>query len=133
MLKEVAVYSTSLSPALTYGAHKKEYKEIYFLGDNSGIFFQVIIPLVNIDKLNNALGKKGHEARRLERTLTKDYKNSIVDRRFNPLAAKITGYKGKRLSDFIQDNRPTYEMVINATDYDIVQYIKRKLPGGKKK
>jgi hypothetical protein len=131
MLKEVTVYSTSISPASTYEADKKEYKEIYFLGDNKGVFFSG--SLVNIDKLNNALGKKGDDARRLEHTLTKDYKNGIVDKRFNPLAIWITGYKGKRLSDFIQDNRPSYEMVINATDYDIVQYIKRKLAGDKKK
>lgn len=131
MLKQVTVYSTSVSPASTYETNKKEYKEIYFLGDNKGIFFSG--SLVNIDKLNNAMGKKGHDARLLQHTLTKDYKSGMVDKRFNPLAARITGYKGTRLSDFIQDNRPSYEMVVNATDYDIVQYIKTKLSGSKHK
>jgi hypothetical protein len=131
VLKEVLINGTAITPASTYEANKKEYKEIYFLGDNKGIFFSG--SLVNIDKLNNALGKKGHEARRLQHTLTKDYKNSIVDKRFNLLAARITGYKGKILSDWIMENRPSYEMVIKATDYDLVQYIKGKLSGDKRK
>jgi hypothetical protein len=131
VLKEVVINGTAITPASTYEANKKEYKKIYFLGDNSGIFFSG--SLVNIDKLNNALGKKGHEARRLQHTLTKDYKNSVVDKRFNLLAARITGYKGKTLSDWIMENRPSYEMVIKATDYDLVQYIKGKLSGDKKK
>jgi hypothetical protein len=131
VLKEVIINGTAITPASTYEANKKEYKQIYFWGDNSGIFFSG--SLVNIDKLNNALGKKGHDARRLQHTLTKDYKNSVVDKRFNPLAARITGYKGKPLSDWIIENRPSYEMVIKATDYDLVQYIKVKLSGDKKK
>jgi len=131
MIKEVVINSTTITPESAYAANKKEYKEIYFLGDNKGIFFSDA--LVNIDKLNNALGKKGHEARTLQRTLTTDYKNSVIDKQFNPLAARITGYKGKQLSDFIADNRPPYEMAIKATDYDLVQYIKKKLVGDKKK
>jgi hypothetical protein len=103
MLKEVRINSTPISPAAVYDQNKKDYKQIYFNGDKSGIFLAG--SLVNIDKLNNALGKKGHDARRLQHTLTTDYKNSVVDRPFNSLAASITGYKGKRLSDFIQNNR----------------------------
>jgi hypothetical protein len=131
ILKEVVINSTSISPASIYEANKKEYKEIYFLGDNKGIF--LTDALVNIDKLNNALGKKGHQARRLEHKLTTDYKNSVVDKRFNPIAARITGYKGKRLSDFIMDNRPPYETVVNATGYDLTQYVKKRVTEEKNK
>lgn len=131
LLKEVVVISTSISPESAYEANKKDYNEIYFLGDKSHIFLSG--SLVNIDKLNNALGKKGHQARRMQRNLTADYKNSVIDKRFNPLAARITGYKDKLLSDFILDNRPTYEMAVKATDYDISQYIKRKLAEKRKR
>jgi len=130
MMKEVVISSTAITPESTYENNKKDLKEIYFLGDNKGIF--LTDALVNIDKLNNALGKKGHQARRLERKLTTDYKNSVVDKRFNPIVTRITGYKGKRLSDFIMENRPSYEIVVNASDYDLTQYVKKKL-GEKKK
>lgn len=135
MLKEVVINGTAISPASAYEANKKEYKDIYWKGDKShmvalGPGISGVAGLgvsVDIDKLYSAGSKQGKDARRLEHRLTKDYKNSIVDKRFNPLAVRITGYKGKRLSDFIQDNRPSYEMIINASDYDIVQYIKKKL------
>jgi hypothetical protein len=140
MLKEVVVNATPLSPESIYAANKKEYKLIYFFGDKSHVITPLMIPGtsmglgigVNIDKLNNALGKRGHDARQLQRNLTTDYKNSVIDKRFNPIAARITGYQGKRLSDFIMDNRPSYDFIANATDYDITQYIKRKLSMPKK-
>lgn len=124
-LNEVVVKSTFISPLEIYENNKKDYKLIYFNGDNKGIFFSG--SLVNIDKLNNALGKKGIEARQLQHELTKDYKNRIVDSKFNPIAANVTGYKGKQLDDFISANRPSYETIINFTDYDIIQYVRKKL------
>jgi len=132
MLKEVVVNGTAITPASVYDQNKKDYKDIYFKGDKSnmigtsvGLGFGVNL---NIDKLYSALSKQGKDARRMQRTLTSDYRNSVVDKRFNPIAARISGYRGKQLSDFIKDNRPAYEMVIKATDYDLVQYIRKKLP-----
>jgi hypothetical protein len=134
LLKEVVINSTPISPESAYEANKKDYKDIYVKGDKSKIILpgSIFIGMgigvsLNINKLYNALSKQGKDARSLQHTLTKDYKNSIIDKRFNPLAARITGYKDKLLSDFIQDNRPTYEIIKNATDYDITQYIKSKL------
>lgn len=140
LLKEVVINATAISPESVYAANKKEYRLIYFYGDKS----HVITPLMiqgtsmglgigfNIDKLNNALGKRGHDARRLQRNLATDYKNSVIDKRFNPICASISGYQGKRLTDFITDNRPTYDLIANASDYDITQYIKSKLSVHKK-
>jgi len=128
VLDEVIIKASPNSPEARYEANKKDYKQIYFLGDKSRIFLSG--SLVNIDRLNNALGKKGHEARSLQRNLTADYQNSVVDKRFNHLAAATTGYTGKQLEDFIMDNRPSYDMVIKLSDYDIVRYIKAKLKTG---
>jgi len=136
MLKTVVVSSTRFSPESTYEQNKKDYKSIYFKGDKSNMIF---IPLglpgllsagiaLNIDKLYSALSKEGKDARWLQTHLTRDYKDSVVDKRFNPLAAQVTGYKDKKLKDFIMDNRPSYEMVSRSSDYDLVQYIKKKLP-----
>jgi hypothetical protein len=131
VLNEVVIKAAPNSPQATYEANKKAYKQIYFLGDNSHIFFSG--SLVNIDRLNNALGKKGHEARKLQRNLTADYENNVVDARFNHLAASITGYTGQQLDDFIMNNRPAYDMVIKSSDYDLIQYIKIKMKQVKKK
>jgi hypothetical protein len=129
-LKEVEINGTVSSPAAVYQANKKYYKLIYFWGDNKGIFLSG--SLVNIDKLNNALGRRGHQARRLQRTFTTDYKNSIIDQRFNPLAARITGYKGSQLEEFIDNNRPTYDTLVKLSDYDIIKYIRKKMAETKK-
>ena len=131
MLKEVVINGKAVTPASTYEENKKEYKDIYVKGDKSHIV-SVSVGLtpgiaINIDKVYNALSKQGKDARKMQRTLTKDYKNSIVDKRFNPIAAKITGYKGEQLNDFVLNNRPSYEMVIKASDYDIARYIKAKM------
>lgn len=131
LLKEVVINAKTITPATTYEANKKEYKDIYFKGDKSHIIeAEAGWPpgiAINVDKVYNALSKQGKDARRMQRTLAKDYKNSIVDKRFNPLAAKVTGFKGKPLNDFIANNRPTYEIVSKSTDYDLTEYIKGKL------
>jgi hypothetical protein len=129
-LKEVVINGNAPSPTTLYKANRKYYKLIYFWGDNKGIFLSG--SLVNIDKLNNALGKRGRQSRQLQRTFTNDYKNDVVDQRFNPLAARVTGYKGRRLEDFIENNRPTYEMIVKSSDYDIIKYIRKKMAETKK-
>jgi hypothetical protein len=139
LLKEVTINSTAITPESVYEANKKDYKDIYWKGDKSHIFFANMDPYsgagvgVNIDKIYNALSKEGRDARQLQRNLVKDYKNSVVDRRFNQLAARVTGYTGKRLEDFITDNRPNYDTMIKSSDYDLIQYIKRKMPKIKRK
>ena len=140
MLKEVDINAPAISPGSVYEANKKEYKMIYFYGDKSHVITPLMLPGtsmglgigINIDKLNNALGKRGHDARRLQRNLTTDYKNSVIDKHFNPIATSVTGYMGKRLNDFIMENRPSYNFIAHATDYDITQYVKRKLSIHKK-
>jgi CarboxypepD_reg-like domain len=134
VLREVVIKDSVLSPLKVYNNNKVEYKDIYWKGDKSHIFS--IAPgigldvgiTINIDKLYNALSKEGKDARRLQRELTSDYKNSVVDERFNKtLVAEVTGFKGDELSDFIVKYRPTYEFASKASKYDIIQYIKAKL------
>lgn len=134
MLREVIIKDTALSPLEKYNQNKKEYKDIYWKGDESKM---ISIPLIigqgiglnlSIDKLYNALSKQGKDARRLQRTLTKDYKNSVVDQHFNRrLVGRITGYQGKKLDDFIVKYRPSYGFVSKASQYDIILYIKKEL------
>jgi hypothetical protein len=136
VLQEVVVKDTLSDPLKIYNQNRKDYKDIYWKGDDSHIFS---VPLVlgpelginlNIDKLYSALSKQGKDARRLQHTLTSDYRNSVVDQRFNKtLVSRITGYKGDKLDDFIAKYRPSYAFIVKASTYDIIQYIKLKQAG----
>ncbi|WP_419789060.1 hypothetical protein HDF18_20985 [Mucilaginibacter sp. X5P1] len=135
MLKEVVVNDTLSNPLKVYDQNKKEYSDIYWKGDKSKMVSVSVgmMPGVglNIDKLYSALSKQGHDARRLQRDFVQDYRTSIVDQRFNKtMVSKVTGYKGQKLDDFIVKYKPSYDYVIKATDYDLVQYIKRKMATG---
>jgi hypothetical protein len=128
MLKEVVINSTSITAEETYAENKKDYKEIYRIGDKSNI-----IGPDNIDKIWSAVSKEGNDARKLQRRLTTDYKSSLVNRRFTKtLVARITGYKDIVLDNFMIKYRPTFEMIPKATDYDLIRYIKKKLAEDKR-
>ncbi|SDT58569.1 hypothetical protein SAMN05216490_4173 [Mucilaginibacter mallensis] len=132
MLKEVVVNDTLSNPLKVYDQNKKEYSDIYWKGDKSKMVSVSVGTMpgvgLNIDKLYSALSKQGHDARRLQRDFAQDYRTSIVDQRFNKtMVSKVTGYKGQKLDDFIVKYKPSYDYVIKATDYDLVQYIKRKM------
>lgn len=133
MLKEVDINSTLLTPEKILTENKTAYKEIYRKGDKSNMV--VITPLgvgVVIDKVWSAVSKEGADARRLQRTFNADYENSIIDKRFTKkLVTEITGYNGDRLFDFMSRYRPSYKMVKNATDYELIQYIKRCITANK--
>jgi len=125
MLKEVTVNATALTPAKKLEENKKDYHEIYRIGDKS----HMIVGLgINVDKLWSAISREGNNARKLQRRFNTDYKSSIVDRRFNKaLVGHITGYKGERLANFMDKCRPSFETVKKDTDYELIQYIKKKM------
>ncbi|SDD48606.1 CarboxypepD_reg-like domain-containing protein [Mucilaginibacter pineti] len=133
LLNEVVIRDNPINPLKKFRRNQEEYKQIYRIGDNKNIvsvfggagFGGVGI---SIDKLYSALSREGKNARRLQRALVTDYKADIVDARFTKsLVTKITGYTGERLDIFMIDNRPTYEFVKNAPDYDLIKYIRQKL------
>lgn len=135
MLKEVDIHSTVLTPEKILTENKAAYKEIYRKGDKSNAI--VITPLgvgVVIDKVWSAVSKEGADARRLQRTFIADYENSVIDKHFTKaLVNKVTGYTGERLFNFMSKYRPEYKVVKNATDYELIQYIKKCLKGDKLK
>jgi len=135
ILNNVFVRSTRLSPLERYRRNQEDYKQIYRIGNMSNIISlngnsnHAGIGL-NIDALYSALSVQGRNARKLQRTLTSDYYDSVVDSRFTTsLVSQVTGYQGEQLDDFIVNNRPSYEFINNASDYDIIQYIKRRMNG----
>lgn len=132
VLREVVIKGSKISPLEKYNENKKEYKDIYWKGDKSKIIEieAGTVPgiKINIDKLYSALSKQGKDARRLQKNLTQDYQNDVVDQHFSKsLVGNITGYKGEQLDDFIIKYRPSYEFVLKSSEYDIIQYIKKEL------
>jgi len=129
MLQEVVVSGTALSPAKKLEDNKKDYRAIYRIGDKKNI-----IGPDNIDKIWSALSREGNNARRLQRNFNTDYQNSIIDRRFTKkLVNGTTGYRGKQLDDFMIKYRPSFKMVENANDYELVEYVKKRFVDDKKK
>jgi hypothetical protein len=62
-----------------------------------------------------------------------DYKSNVVNRRFTKnLVARITGYKGTILDNFMIKYRPAFEMIQKATDYGLIRYIKKKMAEDKR-
>ena len=131
-LHEVTIKAVQISPLDIYEKNKKEYKDIYWKGDYSHMFgieggLGAGVS-INIDKLYNLLSKQGKDARRMQRTLTRDYHDDVMDRRFSGhLVGGITGYVGSKLDTFMMKYRPSYDFIVKATDYDVILYIKDKL------
>lgn len=135
LLGEVNISSNRLSPLAQFRKNQEDYKQIYRIGDNTHVFsasgdYRRIGVGLNIDALYSNFSKQGKDARRLQKVFVKDYYNDIVDTRFTKnLVNRITGYQGKQLDDFMADNRPSYEFIQSATDYDIIQFIQRRTRG----
>lgn len=135
-LGEVIIKGNKLSPLEQFKKNKEDYKQIYRIGDNSHLFsagggYGHIGVGLSVDALYSTFSKEGKDARRLQRILINDYHSSLVDSRFTKnLVSRITGwYQGKQLDDFMTDNRPTYEFIQTATDYDLIEYIRRRTKG----
>jgi hypothetical protein len=131
MLKEVFIKS-KVSPLEKFKKNQSDYKQIYRIGDDHNIIslgggYGSAGLAINIDALYSALSKQGRNARRLEKVLIRDYHSDIVDSRFTEsLVTKITGYEGGQLDSFMINNRPTYEFIKKASDYDLINYIQQK-------
>lgn len=130
VLNGVVIRGKYISPLDRYLKNREDYKQIYRIGDKSHMFYVGVGFGVNIDALYSALSMEGKNARRLQQTIVNDYHNSSVDSRFTKaLVAQVTGYEGQKLDNFIMDNRPSFEFIEKASDYELTTYIKHKMLG----
>ncbi|MDB5010599.1 MAG: hypothetical protein JWQ06_1388 [Mucilaginibacter sp.] len=126
-LKEVTIVDTALTPEKKLAETKREYNKIY-----GSLAYHDFLSLpssggagLSIDALYNAFSRSGRNARHLRNIIDRDYKQDVIDFRFNrSLVEKITGLKDKKLTDFMQKYRPGYFFVLNATDYEFIASIK---------
>ena len=125
-LRDVVIQQKRLSPQQQYEKNVKEFryqtqkgssKDLLSLG-NGGVG-------LGIDAIYNLLSRQGRNARHLQKILEKDYREDLIDYRFNAnLVRQILGIKDDELIDFMQQYRPTYQFVLDATDYSFNTFIR---------
>ena len=125
-LRDVIIQQKRLTPQQQYEKSVQEYryqtkkgssKDLLSLG-NGGVG-------LGIDAIYNLLSKQGRNARHLQKILEKDYREDLIDYRFNAnLVQKVLGIKEDEMLDFMQQYRPTYQFVLDADDYSFNMFIR---------
>ncbi|MGY4383424.1 hypothetical protein ACVWYN_000443 [Pedobacter sp. UYP24] len=125
-LQEVAINGRKLTPKEIYEKRLKDYK--YKLDRGSGKDLLNLGPGgvgLGIDAIYNLLSREGKNARHLQKILERDYKESLIDFRFNPNYVKtILQLNDSVTTDFMEQYRPTYDFVLSATDYAFVVFLR---------
>ncbi|MBD1363457.1 hypothetical protein IDJ77_06515 [Mucilaginibacter sp. ZT4R22] len=128
-LQQVTIRDSVLNPRRRYLATKGEFGKIYGSMGNQdllsigqgGIGF-------SIDALYNMFSRSGKNAEHLKEIIDRDYKQSVIDYRFNKsYVAGITFLKDPQLTDFMFKYRPSYYMVTTASEYEFVAYVRTSL------
>jgi hypothetical protein len=130
-LKEVVVKDSLGTPAEQLKAKMEEYSSAYSKGAVGDIF-----SLggsnggggagLSIDALYSLLSRQGKNARLLQKIIERDYRDAMINYRFTKtLINRVTGLNGAKLVDFKQQYKPGYYFILEANDYDLIQYIKR--------
>ncbi len=130
LLKEVIVRDSLNSPDKQREVNQKAYQDIYRKGNSSDIFSiggsnGMAGAGLSIDALYSLLSKEGKNARYLQQIIERDYREEMIDYRFTKkLVRGATGLAGEALEDFMQQYRPSYYFILDATDYSLLKYIK---------
>ena len=129
-LKEVTITDTLKSPKDKLKETQKTYKDAYTKGDVKDVF----TPGgsggsggagLSINALYNLLSRQGRNSRKLQEIIERDYREEMIKYRYTAnLVSGVTGLKGDNLGDFVQQYRPSYNFVIEANDYELIQFIR---------
>jgi hypothetical protein len=126
-LKQVTVHDTLQNPEKRLAATKRDYSKIY----GSLAYGDLLTSPANggaglsIDALWNSISKSGRNASHLREIIENDYKQNVIDYRFNrTFVGKITGLKDEKLTQFMQRYRPSYYLTATASDYEFIASIK---------
>jgi hypothetical protein len=81
---------------------------------------------LGIDALYSLLSRQGKNARQLQKIIERDYRDAIIEYRFTKtLINRVTGLNGAKLIDFKQQYKPGYYFILEANDYELIEYIKK--------
>lgn len=125
-LKEVNIYGKAKTPQELYKSKLEEFKYKLDRGSSKDLLNlgQRGVGL-GIDAIYNLLSREGKNARHLQQILEKDYKEQVIDYRYNPTYVKnLIDIKEENLQDFMTQYRPTYQFVLSASEYAFIQFVK---------
>ena len=129
-LKEVRIQDSLNNPREQLKETQKEYKGAYTKGDVKDVLTTgggngAGGAGLSINALYTLLSKEGRNARQLQKIIERDYHLAMIAYRYNAnLISDVTGLKGETLVDFMQQYRPGFNFVIQANDYQLIQFIK---------
>jgi len=130
-LQEVIVKDSIKTPNQQLQATKQEYNTAYSKG-NAGNLLTTGGSNggggagLSINALYSLLSKEGRNARLLQKIIERDYRDAMIEYRFTAsLINRVTGLSGNKLTDFKQQYKPGYYFIIEANDYELIEYIKR--------
>jgi hypothetical protein len=125
-LREVAITGSSITPRERYDKTLREYKYATELGSSKDLLNLSSRGVgLGIDAIYNLLSRRGRNARHLQAILERDYKQEIIDYRFNAnFVSKALRISGFELQDYMQQYRPSYEFVLAASDYEFIVLVR---------
>ncbi|HEY0898629.1 MAG TPA: hypothetical protein VGD90_04805 [Sphingobacteriaceae bacterium] len=129
-LKEVVVRDSAKTPAEQRKENQEEYEGAYRRGSTRDILTmgggnRLGGAGLGIDALYNLVSRSGRNARELQKIIERDYRESLIDYRFNKsFVTQVTRLRDEALIDFMQQYRPTYNFIMEASDYELLSYIK---------
>jgi len=125
-LKEVSIIGSSITPKERYEQQIREYKYATDRGSSKDLLNLGSRGVgLGIDAIYNLLSRKGRNARHLQEILERDYKEDIIDYRYNPaFVGRVLRIKDFELKDFMQQYRPSYDFVLMASDYAFIVFLR---------
>lgn len=129
-LREIEIQDSLKNPGDKLKETQQEYEGAYTKGNVKDIFTTGGASAaggagLSITTLYNLLSKEGKNARQLQRIIERDYREAMVAYRYRAsLVSEVTALNGPKLTDFMQQYRPSYNFVIEANDYQLINYIK---------
>lgn len=130
-LREVIVRDSLKSPTDQLKQTQEEYKDAYKRGTVKDVLTTGGSnggggAGLSITALYNLLSKEGRNARQLQKIIERDYRDAMIEYRFtSSLVNRVTGLNSERLTDFKQQYKPGYYFILQANDYELIEYIKQ--------
>jgi len=130
LLQEVVVRDSVKTPADQLKAKQEEFNTAY----SKGTVKDVLTTGgsnggggagLSINALYTLLSREGRNARLLQKIIERDYRDAMIDYRFNnTLINRVTGLNGEKLRDYKQQYKPGYYFILEANDYDLIEFIR---------
>jgi hypothetical protein len=62
----------------------------------------------------------------LQKIIERDYRDAMIEYRYTRnLVTSVTGLYGAKLTDFKQQYKPGYYFILEANDYELIQFIRK--------